>query len=70
MSSFRSRTRLLLLAESIVVTAHEIGHNWGSQHDDTSIPECNPSQRQGGKYLMYPTAQDGSQPNNKVNISL
>ena len=83
-STFRtSSNRLLLFAESVIVTAHEIGHyttaieyydnivtivghSWGSQHDDTSMPECNPSQDEGGKFLMYPIAQDGSAPNNNV----
>lgn len=46
--------------------AHEIGHNWGAQHDDTTDQECSPSQDNGGKFLMYPVAQDGSFSNNDV----
>jgi disintegrin and metalloproteinase domain-containing protein 17 len=64
LSTFRGQSRLLLIAESVIVTAHEIGHNWGSAHDDTSVAECNPSQDNGGKFLMYPVAQDGSSTNN------
>ncbi|XP_019849541.1 PREDICTED: ADAM 17-like protease [Amphimedon queenslandica] len=65
-SSFRARSRLLLLAEAVIITAHEIGHNWGAQHDDSSSSECSPSPENGGKYLMYPIAQDGTADNNNV----
>ena len=47
-----------------MVTAHEFGHNWGSEHDpDTS--ECSPSASQGGSYLMYTYSVSGYDVNNK-----
>ncbi|ESP00842.1 hypothetical protein LOTGIDRAFT_140416, partial [Lottia gigantea] len=54
----------VLKEQSDLVTAHEIGHNWGSEHDpDTS--ECAPSSFSGdGKYLMYPFSVAGYDSNN------
>lgn len=46
-----------------LVTAHEIGHNWGSPHD-VSGADC-VGDVTNGRFLMYPTAVDGSQTNNK-----
>ena len=43
------------------------GHNWGSSHDPPTS-ECSPSQDNGGKFLMYPIAQDGSSVNNNVRV--
>lgn len=66
-SSFRnSGNRLLLLAEARLVTAHEIGHGWGSEHDPTTgFRACDPPVgRNQGKYLMFPSATDGDQRNN------
>lgn len=42
---------------------HEIGHSWGAEHDpeDTS---CAPSDADGGHYIMYAAATDGSRTNN------
>ena len=42
--------------------AHEMGHNFGSQHDETS--DC--INQPGGNYIMYPQATDGSQTNNRL----
>lgn len=47
------------------MTAHEFGHNWGSEHDP-DIPECSPSASQGGSYLMYTYSVSGYDVNNKV----
>ncbi|XP_025085770.1 ADAM 17-like protease [Pomacea canaliculata] len=37
-----------------LITAHELGHNWGSPHDREG--ECSPSDQQGGRYIMYPSS--------------
>lgn len=47
------------------MTAHEFGHNWGSEHDP-DIPECSPSASQGGSFLMYTYSVSGYDVNNKV----
>eukprot|EP00040_Diaphanoeca_grandis_P024084 m.132026 g.132026 ORF g.132026 m.132026 type:complete len:863 (+) comp29581_c0_seq1:206-2794(+) len=44
---------------------HEIGHNWGANHDTTSsAAECIPGTNYGGNYIMYASATDGSRTNN------
>lgn len=55
----------ILLKEAILVTAHEFGHNWGSEHDPSS-GDCSPSSLiSEGKYIMYPYSVNGYEPNNK-----
>lgn len=49
-----------------MVTTHELGHNFGAEHDPDSLPECAPTEDQGGKYVMYPIAVSGDHENNKV----
>ncbi|XP_025104285.1 ADAM 17-like protease isoform X2 [Pomacea canaliculata] len=54
----------ILTLQFQLVTAHELGHNWGSEHDpDTD--ECGPSSRDKGKYVMWPYAVSGWDDNNK-----
>lgn len=43
--------------------AHEVGHNFGSPHDDGSL--CTPGGVQGN-YIMYPHSSDGDKENNKI----
>ncbi|CAF0758653.1 unnamed protein product [Adineta steineri] len=50
---------------------HEIGHSMNAHHDDDGEfkyrqKECNPSEEQGGSYLMYPSGTDGLLPNNRA----
>ncbi|XP_021932803.1 ADAM 17-like protease isoform X2 [Zootermopsis nevadensis] len=54
----------VITREADLVTAHEFGHNWGSEHDP-DIPECSPSASQGGSYLMYTYSVSGYDINNK-----
>lgn len=50
-----------ILAE--LITAHELGHSWGADHDpDTN--ECNPTASSHGKYLMYTYSVSGYAENN------
>ncbi|KAA0199190.1 Disintegrin and metalloproteinase domain-containing protein, partial [Fasciolopsis buskii] len=55
--------RRLLNAMAELITAHELGHNWGAAHDpDTD--ECSPSASSRGKYLMYAHSVGGFAENN------
>ncbi|XP_023216169.1 ADAM 17-like protease isoform X2 [Centruroides sculpturatus] len=54
----------VITREADLVTAHEFGHNWGSEHDP-DIPDCSPDARHGGSYLMYTYSVSGYDPNNK-----
>ena len=56
--------RRVITREADLVTAHEFGHNWGSEHDPDSS-ECSPSASQGGSYLMYTYSVSGYDVNNK-----
>ncbi|XP_046376679.2 ADAM 17-like protease [Haliotis rufescens] len=63
LSSTKNQKGNVVLAQMAdLVTAHELGHNWGSEHDGS---ECSPSSIIGdGKYLMYQYSVSGVDPNN------
>lgn len=54
------------LQEADLVTTHELGHNFGAEHDPDNIAHCAPNDDRGGKYVMYPIAVSGDHVNNKV----
>lgn len=56
----------MTLQEADLVTTHELGHNFGAEHDPDGLAECAPNEDQGGKYVMYPIAVSGDHENNKV----
>lgn len=64
-SSLNRYNRKLLTLEAMLVTAHEFGHNWGSEHDPDSS-ECAPSATGGGKYIMFTYSVTGTDSNNKI----
>ncbi|XP_013140575.1 PREDICTED: ADAM 17-like protease [Papilio polytes] len=54
----------VITREADLVTAHEFGHNWGSEHDP-DVVECSPTASQGGSFLMYTYSVSGYDVNNK-----
>nr|UST29447.1 ADAM 17-like protease [Haliclona caerulea] len=64
LSSSINWNRRVLTEEADIVTAHEFGHNFGSDHDPDNT-ECAPSERSGGKFIMYPASVSGQRANNK-----
>ncbi len=62
----RQHTDVLSFQEADLVTTHELGHNFGAEHDPDNIADCAPRDDEGGKYVMYPIAVGGDHVNNKV----
>ncbi|GFO11619.1 disintegrin and metalloproteinase domain-containing protein 17 [Plakobranchus ocellatus] len=57
--------RIMPLKLYSAVLAHEIGHNWGANHDLDVFSDiaCRPSTAQGGKFLMWPYTVSYNDPN-------
>lgn len=49
---------------SLITFVHEIGHNFGSEHD-TSASNCAPGNSNGGNFIMFATSVSGNKPNNQ-----
>ncbi|CAG2123457.1 unnamed protein product, partial [Medioppia subpectinata] len=54
----------IITREAVLVTAHEFGHNWGSEHDPHT-EECSPPAQRGGSYVMYTYSVSGYEENNR-----
>uniref|UniRef100_A0A0N5A8W8 ADAM 17-like protease n=1 Tax=Syphacia muris TaxID=451379 RepID=A0A0N5A8W8_9BILA len=54
---------VVISREADLVTAHELGHNWGATHDDQH-PDCDPPYKKGGSYLMHVYSISGYDENN------
>ncbi|XP_038583522.1 disintegrin and metalloproteinase domain-containing protein 17 [Micropterus salmoides] len=66
LTSTKNYGKTILTKEADLVTTHELGHNFGAEHDPDNIPYCAPQEDQGGKYVMYPIAVSGDHVNNKM----
>ncbi|XP_003977512.1 disintegrin and metalloproteinase domain-containing protein 17 [Takifugu rubripes] len=65
LTSTKNYGKTILTKEADLVTTHELGHNFGAEHDPDDMPDCAPREDQGGKYVMYPIAVSGDHTNNK-----
>ncbi|MEQ2236024.1 hypothetical protein ILYODFUR_008184 [Ilyodon furcidens] len=65
LTSTKNYGKTILTKEADLVTTHELGHNFGAEHDPDNIDYCAPSDDQGGKFVMYPIAVSGDHVNNK-----
>ncbi|XP_041105392.1 disintegrin and metalloproteinase domain-containing protein 17-like isoform X2 [Polyodon spathula] len=65
LTSTKNYGKTILTKEADLVTTHELGHNFGAEHDPDNLLHCAPSDDNGGKYLMYPIAVSGDHENNK-----
>ncbi|KAK7904338.1 hypothetical protein WMY93_016945 [Mugilogobius chulae] len=65
LTSTKNYGKTILTKEADLVTTHELGHNFGAEHDPDNVPLCAPSDDQGGKFVMYPIAVSGDHYNNK-----
>ncbi|MEQ2178875.1 hypothetical protein GOODEAATRI_018784, partial [Goodea atripinnis] len=59
LTSTKNYGKTILTKEADLVTTHELGHNFGAEHDPDNVPYCAPRVDQGGKYVMYPIAVSG-----------
>ncbi|XP_068565253.1 disintegrin and metalloproteinase domain-containing protein 17 isoform X2 [Cebidichthys violaceus] len=66
LTSTKNYGKTILTKEADLVTTHELGHNFGAEHDPDNIPYCAPREDQGGKYVMYPIAVSGDHVHNKM----
>ncbi|MFH4980401.1 hypothetical protein AB6A40_007110 [Gnathostoma spinigerum] len=65
LSTARSKMgRNVITRGTDLILAHEFGHSWGSNHDET--PDCLPDLQNGGPYLMNPSVTSGRDINNPV----
>ncbi|XP_040056227.2 disintegrin and metalloproteinase domain-containing protein 17a isoform X2 [Gasterosteus aculeatus] len=65
LTSTKNYGKTILTKEADLVTTHELGHNFGAEHDPDNVPYCAPSDDHGGKFVMYPIAVSGDHVNNK-----
>ncbi|KAM9798605.1 disintegrin and metalloproteinase domain-containing protein 17 [Neosynchiropus ocellatus] len=66
LTSTKNYGKTILTKEADLVTTHELGHNFGAEHDPDNVPDCAPGEDRGGKFVMYPIAVSGDHVNNKV----
>ncbi|KAL3069360.1 hypothetical protein niasHS_018085 [Heterodera schachtii] len=61
--SVRRRKELMITRVVDLVAAHELGHAFGSSHDDLHDEECVPQRSRDGRYVMWESANTGYERN-------
>jgi disintegrin and metalloproteinase domain-containing protein 17 len=51
------------MRQAVLVASHELGHNWGAEHDPIAV-ECSPKPAVGGSFVMNTFAVSSYEPNN------
>uniref|UniRef100_A0A8C6NWS2 ADAM metallopeptidase domain 17a n=1 Tax=Nothobranchius furzeri TaxID=105023 RepID=A0A8C6NWS2_NOTFU len=65
LTSTKNYGKTILTKEADLVTTHELGHNFGAEHDPDNVANCAPGDDDGGKFVMFPIAVSGDHSNNK-----
>lgn len=55
--------RRVPMRQAVLVAAHELGHNWGAEHDPAAA-ECSPKLSNGGSFIMNTFAVSSYESNN------
>uniref|UniRef100_A0A183C042 Peptidase M12B domain-containing protein n=1 Tax=Globodera pallida TaxID=36090 RepID=A0A183C042_GLOPA len=61
--SVRRRHELMITRVVDLVAAHELGHAFGSTHDDVHDADCVPQPSRDGRYMMWESANTGYERN-------
>lgn len=60
----KRKSELMITRVVDLVLAHELGHSWGSLHDDVEDEECVPQNSRDGLYVMWESPNTGYDKNN------
>nr|XP_039256127.1 ADAM 17-like protease [Styela clava] len=66
LTTTRNWGQRILTLEADLVTTHELGHNFGAEHDNGEVKACSPGQSNNGNFIMYPAAVSGEHENNDM----
>ncbi|KAI6210451.1 hypothetical protein M3Y96_00329600 [Aphelenchoides besseyi] len=62
--SVQRRSGLMITRIVDLIFAHEMGHSWGSGHDNRDDKECISKEPENGRYIMHESSNSGYDKNN------